>query len=117
MIGNKDHATAQLPPSRARTARIEECGGHVLHAAGGTIYERVVTVDGSLDLVEVTRHQTKPNRKPDGNWAFYARHTLTWRACSPGCECTVEVRLTESGSMRLDDVELHPRRANAVNTH
>jgi len=49
------------------------------HAAGGTIYERVVTADGSLDFVEVTRHQTKRDRKSDGTWAFYARHTLTCR--------------------------------------
>ena len=40
LIGKYGHAAAQLPPSRARTARIEECGGHVLYAAGGTIYER-----------------------------------------------------------------------------
>src|SRR5215203_5502642 len=54
--------------------------GHVLYAASGAIYERVVTVDGSLDFVEVTRHQTKRDRKPDGTWAFYARHTLTCRS-------------------------------------
>ena len=53
--------------------------GHVLYAAGGTIYERVVTAGGSLDFVEVIRHQTKRDRKPDGSWAFYARHTLTCR--------------------------------------
>ena len=77
VIGKYGHAAAQLPPSRTRTAWIEECGGHVLYAAGGTIYERVVTADGSLGFVEATRHQTKRGRKPDGGWAFYARHTLT----------------------------------------
>ena len=35
---------------------------------------------GSLDFVEVTRHQTKRDRKADGTWAFYARHTLTCRS-------------------------------------
>jgi len=79
VIGKHGHAATQLPPSRARTAWIEECGGHTLYAAGGAIYERVVTADGSLDFVEVIRHQTKRDRKPDGSWAFYARHTLTCR--------------------------------------
>ncbi len=80
MIGTYRRVTAQLPPSGARTAWIDECGGHALYAAGGTIYERVVTADGSLDFVKVTRHQTKRDRKPDGTWAFYARHTLTCRS-------------------------------------
>ncbi|MEO8105730.1 MAG: hypothetical protein ABI720_00285 [Actinomycetes bacterium] len=80
VIGKHGHATAQLPPSRARTAWIEQCGRHSLYAAGGTICERVVTADGTLDFVEVTRHQTKRDRKPDGSWAFYARHTLTCRS-------------------------------------
>ena len=39
-----------------------------------------MTVDGSPDFVEVKRHQTKRDRKPDGSWAFYARHTLTCRS-------------------------------------
>lgn len=51
--------------------------GQARSHAGGAIYERVVTADGSLDFVEVTRHQTKRDRKADGSWAFYARHTLT----------------------------------------
>ena len=46
VIGKHGHAAAQLPPSRTRTAWIDECGGHILYAAGGTIYERVVTADG-----------------------------------------------------------------------
>ncbi len=79
MIGKYGRAAAQLPPSRTRTSWIEECGGHALYAAGGTIYERVVTADGSLDFVEVSRHQTKRDRKPDGGSAFYGRHTLTCR--------------------------------------
>ncbi len=54
VIGKYGHAAAQLPPSRARTTWIEKCAGHVLYAAGGTIYERIVTADGSLDFVEVT---------------------------------------------------------------
>ena len=74
MSGKYGHAAAQLPPSRARVAWMEECGGHALYAAGGTTYERVVTADGSLDFVEVPRHQTKRDRKTDGTWAFDARH-------------------------------------------
>lgn len=52
----------------------------MLYAAGGTIYERVVTAERTLDFVEVTRHQTTRDRKTDGSWAFYARHTLTCRS-------------------------------------
>ena len=80
VIGKCGHAAAQLPPSRARTAWTEQWGGHVLYAAGGAIYERVVTADGSLDFVEASRHQTKRDRKSGGTWAFYARHTLTCRS-------------------------------------
>lgn len=82
VIGKYGHAAAQLPPSRARMAWIDQCGGRVLYAAGGTIYERVVTADGTLDFVEVTRHQTKRDRKSDGTWAFYARHTLICAFCN-----------------------------------
>ena len=39
-----------------------------------------MTADGSLDFVEVQRHQTKRDRKPDGTWAFYARHSFACRA-------------------------------------
>jgi hypothetical protein len=80
VIGKYGHAAAQLSPSRTRTAWIEECGGHALYAAGGTIHERVVTADGSLDFVQVTRQQTKRDRKSDGSWTFYASHTLTCRS-------------------------------------
>ncbi len=59
---------------------MEERGGHVLYAAGGAIYVRVVTFDGSLDFVEATRRQTKRDRRPDGTWTFHARHTLACHA-------------------------------------
>lgn len=80
MIGAHGHAAAQLPPSRTRTAWLRSCGGHALYAAGGGIYERVITADGSIDFAEVRRHQIKRERIAGDRFAFYARHTLTCNA-------------------------------------
>ncbi|MCZ3389140.1 MAG: hypothetical protein LH645_08475, partial [Actinomycetia bacterium] len=49
-------------------------------AAGGALYVRVVPAEVSLNFFEDTPHHTKRDRKPDGTWTFYARHTLTCRS-------------------------------------
>lgn len=74
MIGKYGNAAAKLPPSRTRTAWIESAAGTSCTRPGGTICERVVTADGSLDFVEATRHQTKRDRKPDGTWTLRPAH-------------------------------------------
>ena len=69
-------AAKALPPSRTRAAWLGECGGHDLWALGGTLFERVVTSDGSPDFPEVPRGQVKRQRNRDGTYAYYARFRL-----------------------------------------
>ncbi len=69
------HAAKPLPASRARTKAFADCG-HDLWAAGGGLFEKVLTVDGTPDYQPILRGGIKRQPKADGSWALYAEHRL-----------------------------------------
>jgi len=81
VIDGVGYAAQSLPWSRRRLAREAACGGHQLWAAGGTLFEQIITADGATEYHELTRHQTKRDTTRHQNGTvrhqFYGRYTLT----------------------------------------
>lgn len=77
VIDRYGYAARPLPASRARDNAFATCSGHDLLAAGGGIFERIITANGTPHFAEITRGQLKRQRLADGSYAFYARHELT----------------------------------------
>jgi len=80
VIDRHSYAAQPLPWSRRRIQREAVCGGHRLWAAAGTLFDQVITADGTSRFQEVTRHQTKRDttRRKSGitRYQFYARYTV-----------------------------------------
>lgn len=79
-IGRQSFAAKSLPWSSRRATREAKCSGHQIWACAGTLYEQIITSDGSSEFVELTRHQTKrdQNRRKDGTTRhqFYGRYSM-----------------------------------------
>lgn len=79
-IGRQSFAAQPLPWSRRRYQRESGCSGHQIWACAGTLFEQIITSDGSSEFIELTRHQTKRDRtdRKDGTTQhqFYGRYTM-----------------------------------------
>jgi hypothetical protein len=62
-------------PPRSDSRETRGAGRSIVSTIGAYL-----SPDGTLDFIELTRHQTKRDRRPDGSLAFYTRHTLTCRS-------------------------------------
>ncbi len=80
VIDGHGHAAQPLPWSRRRIQREAQCGGHQLWAIAGTLFEQIITADGTSAFRELRRHQTKRDTTRHKNGTvrhqFYARYTL-----------------------------------------
>jgi hypothetical protein len=70
------YAARPLPLSKGQRRAFAGCSGHGLVAAAGTLFERVITGDGSVDHVRLKRGQFKKEHKPDGTYAMRAQYSV-----------------------------------------
>jgi len=83
-VGDEFYRARVLPETRARARAFQNCDGHDLLAAGGRIFERVPTADGTNTYRPVERIRNKRDRLKDGTYRHYAQHELP-------CEDTGEI--------------------------